>query len=190
MVEAFVKKAIEEKKKSLAFSSTHYMSQQQKAILHAAQIALSEKPNIKIAIVSFSLQTGYFQDLIKDSNIIVEEEKFSIHPQLCFINWDAVIKNQSEQEVVDEYDLIFWELPEIEYISANQMILLKSLSTIESLAIVSNRLESQDEEQFLTAIDQYFQVHGVKIEAFENKEKKSLSQKRKPFLRKIFKRAG
>ena len=189
LVEVFVKKAFESNKKSLAFSSTHYMSQQQKAILHAAQVALSEKPKYKIAIVSFSLQTGYFQDLIKDSNVIVEGEKFSLHPQLYFINWDSVIKNQCEQEIVDEYDFIFWELPEIEYISANQKLLLKSFSTIESLAIVSNRLESHDEEQFLKAIDQYFQVHGVKIEAFENKEKMSSSHKRKPFLRKIFKRA-
>ncbi len=190
IVQGFVTKAFEERKKSLGFSSTHYMSQQQKAILLATKMALQEKPNLKIAIVSFSLQTGYFQDLLKESRVIVEGEKFSVHQQLYFVSWDALIKNQAEHEVVDEYDFIFWELPEIEYISANQKLLQKSFSYIQSLAIVSNRLESHDDEQFLKAIDQYFQVHGVKIEAFENKEKISISSRRKPFLRKIFKRAA
>jgi hypothetical protein len=174
--------------KSVAFSSTNYRSSQEKSVLLAVDYFNKKYPSLKIAVVSFKLDHGLFKEYLgmlgKDlSDTIVVSRNFSL------IDWNPSLK-MDPLDIVDEYDMIFWDLPDLDFIQKNSEDLSRFFETMDALYIVSIRFEKFDEEHFKKTIYNYYLDHGLDIKMIipwrlgskKRPAKKSLLEKIKALL--------
>lgn len=150
-------------KKNIAVSSTHYHSLQQKLILTVLQFFNKKYPNLKMGVISFSCDSGNFQEFNAHSSATKEVGINNFGKLFDLISWDYVLDNKLEKSIAQKYDLILWELPEMEKMVALDDTLGDSLASIDSVYLISNRLSTQNDTDFREAISQYFLNHGVNI---------------------------
>jgi hypothetical protein len=150
-------------KKSFAISSTHYHSLQQKLILAVMQFFNKKYPNIKIATISFACDSGNFQEFSTHASATKEVGINNFGKLFDLISWDYLIENKLEQALLNRYDLLLWELPELEKMVSMADVLTESLAIMDAAYLISNRLSTQSKYEFAEGISQYFLNHGVNI---------------------------
>jgi hypothetical protein len=150
-------------KKSFAISSTHYHSLQQKLILALLQFFNKKYSNKKIATISFSCDSGNFQEFSAHANATRVAGVNNFGGLFDLISWDYIIQNKLEKSLLNKYDLLLWELPELEKIVSMADVLTESLALMDAAYFISNRLSSQSDNEFAEAVSQYFLNHGVNI---------------------------
>ena len=174
--------------KSVAFSSTSYRSSQEKSIFMAADYFNKKYPSLKVAIVSFQLNHGLFKEYFNWMNLPVTEIN-NISSNLSLLDWSHHL-SKDPLDIVDEYDMVFWDLPELDFIQKHSEELTKFFEQMDSLYIVSIRFEKFDEEHFKKTIYDYYLDHGLDIKMIipwrlgskKRPMKKSLFQKIKSLL--------
>lgn len=149
--------------KNLAVSSTHYNSLQQKLILLALYRFNLNYPKLKIGAISFACDSGNFKEFTAHANATVDEGIFNFSGHFDLISWKYLIDNKLEKSITASYDILIWELPELEKLVSMSLELKESLAQMNSLFIISNRLSTDDEADFAHSVCQYFMNHGVDI---------------------------
>jgi hypothetical protein len=155
LLETF-EKCLLSKQKSIGVTSTHYNSHQQKLIIVGLNHFNNNHPDLKIGIVSFSIDSGYFRELKLNSSIN-QNDRFNL------ISWQQLLDTNTVQKTAESFDILIWDLPEIQFLSRNSADLKESLESLDSLFIISNRLKTQDDSAFKKSISQYFLNHGLNI---------------------------
>jgi hypothetical protein len=149
--------------KSIAFGSTHYKNSQEKSIILACDFFNKKFPALKILVITFELKRGVFSDFIEESKK-GENYFYEFSPNLTFFNWqDFLTKKIEPKEVVDVFDVVFWDLPEITFINEREKELRSSFASMDGLYIVSLKNNKFDDENFKREIMHYYKDHGLDI---------------------------
>ena len=84
--------------KNMAISSTHYHSLQQKLILSALQFFNLKYPHKKICTISFSCDSGNFQEFSAHATATKQAGVSSFGGQFDLISWQHLIENKIEKK--------------------------------------------------------------------------------------------
>lgn len=151
-----------EGEKSVAFGSTHYKNSQEKCILLAAHLFNTKFPSLKILIVTFNVKGGVFSDFLQES--FYKDGFFNFASNLAFADWEKILRESYDiQDLIDSYDLVFWDLPDIKTITARHLELQNCFSKMDGLYLISFKSNNFDEENFKREIMHYFKDHGLDI---------------------------
>lgn len=147
--------------KSIAFGSTHYKNSQEKCIVLASHFFNQNYPTLKILVVTFDLNSGVFSSFTSSSS--QRDSFYFFDRNLVFCDWESLLrKNVDIQTLVDEYDLVFWDIPDLKFIRNRQQDLASSFARMDCLYLVSLKNVS-DEEKFKREIMHSFKDHGLDI---------------------------
>ena len=172
--------------KSFAITSTGYQTSQQKSILGLASF-FDHKEDVKIGIVSDNLNQGAFKDIVSISkkvnfdffgladNITI----YSFFNHFEFINMDDLldITNQGAMvdydevfdQVVDMYDVIFWDVPELHKIQINAERYFPIIMKFESISIIVAQALSKRSD--IDEIKRFFLGYGINLKGLLLAEK-------------------
>lgn len=143
--------------RSIGVGSTGYITAQQKWIVKSLQRTLATNPELKIAIVTCYMTHGFFKPLVDDKNSKVQ-----------FFNWMSVLGNEENETnllaQLDDYDLIYWDFPELEYLKKCEKLFIKYFDKIHQLTIIANKSPNVSESLFYQEICLYFRNHGLPID--------------------------
>lgn len=165
--------------KSFAITSTGYQSSQQNSILGLASFFDHKEEGLKIAIISDNLFLGAFKDIVSISQKhylpIFKDGKdcevLGFYGHFDFIDLTQLLDyaNDCETEaydeifdsVVDHYDIVFWDVPELYKIQKNSERYFPVIMKFESLSIiVAQSLSSaKDVEEIKT----FFLGYGINL---------------------------
>lgn len=159
----YFEKCYKSGEKNIGVSSTHYYSHQQKLIILGLSYFNLKYPHLKVGIVSFSCDASYFREFKNSSKEILSNAVYNYQNHFDLISWQYLLDTHTTKAVGDSYDVLIWELPEIQFLSNHSHTMKESLEAISSLFIISNRLKGHDDDDFLQSIAQYFLNHGVNI---------------------------
>jgi hypothetical protein len=149
--------------KSIAFGSTHYKNLQEKSIILVCDFYNKKFPSLKILVVSFDLNSGVFARFSKESKLR-KHSHYVFSPNLHFMDWDMVSKLDSPmQDVVDNFDIVLWDLPELKVITERQAELRSSFISMDALYIISLKKNKFKDLDFQREIMLYYQDHGLDI---------------------------
>lgn len=165
--------------KSFAITSTGYQSSQQNSILGLASFFDHKEENLKIAIISDNLYLGAFKDIVaisqkhqvplfKDGG---DCEVMGFYGHFDFVDLTNLLEyaNDCETEaydeifdsVVDHYDIVFWDVPELHKIQKNSEKYFPVIMKFESLSIiVAQSLSSASDVE---EIKNFFLGYGINL---------------------------
>ena len=175
--------------KSFAISSTGYQSSQQRSILGIASY-FDHQEDVKIGIVSDNLYLGAFRDIVKSStkidlNFSTLETGFEVstfYNHFDFIDLNNIIALGSQldsdyedflDELMDMYDVIFWDVPELYKLQAEKEIFFPIVMKFESLSIIVAKSNSHTEE--VADIKSFFLGYGINLKGLLLDSKKEAS---------------
>ena len=149
--------------KNIAICSTHYHALQQKLIISYLNFFNQKNKNLKLAVITFSYDSGPFEEFYSQATISSEQGIYHFSEYFDLISFEYILKNNLEKNITDSYDLIFWEMPEIEKLAQDAYRLQPFLEKIQALYIVSNPWAHATNEEHAYRTGQYFLNHGVKL---------------------------
>jgi len=187
--------------KSFAVSSTGYQASQQRTILGLASF-LDHQSDLRIGIISDNLYLGVFKELIvacnaseiqlKTCKTALEAHSFFSH--FDFIDMNHLIETGSRagtdyeeylDEVVDHFDVVFWDVPELYKIQLEKEIYFPIIMRFDSLSIiVAKSATSQNEVEEIRA---FFLGYGINLKGLlidpqsENKKNDTSKIKGRPW---------
>lgn len=178
--------------KSFAISSTGYQTSQQKTILGLASF-FDHKDDYKIAIVSDNLQQGAFSDIVSisktyESSLFGEDYKIkvkSFYNHFDFINLNDLLDLSANQElgeydsvfdyIVDSYDLVFWDVPELHKIQLDSERYFPMIMKFESISIIVSKKISKQSD--IDELQQFFLGYGINMKGLLFEEKNNFEKK-------------
>ena len=178
--------------KSFAISSTGYQTSQQKTILGLACF-FDHKDDYKIAIVSDNLQQGAFSDIVSisktyESSLFGEDYKIkvkSFYNHFDFINLNDLLDLSANQElgeydsvfdyIVDSYDLVFWDVPELHKIQLDSERYFPMIMKFESISIIVSKKISKQSD--IDELQQFFLGYGINMKGLLFEEKNNFEKK-------------
>ena len=190
--------------KSFAVSPTGYQLSQQTSILGLASF-FDHKEDMKIAIVSDNLLEGAFKDIVsisKKGKLEVGESEepckvFSFYGHFDFFVLDELLDlsnnetSASYEEVfdslVDSYDLIFWDVPELHKIKKDSEKYFPVIMKFESLSIIV--AQSLSNSRDIKDVQNFFMGYGINLKGllFDTKQREKVEEaeavKPKPWWR-------
>lgn len=147
--------------KSIAFGSTQYKNSQEKCIVLASHFFNQNFPSLKILIITFDMNSGVFSSFTASAS--QRDSYYFFDRNLAFCDWDTLIKKNIDiKMLVDDFDLIFWDVPDLKMIRTRQQELASSFARMDCLYLVSLKNVS-DEEKFKREIMHSFKDHGLDI---------------------------
>ncbi len=166
--------------KSFAITSTGYKSSQQRTILALASF-FDHVGNMKIGIVSNQLLNGAFHELVESSNRaklmlpMTPSKTLSVrrfYHHFDFIHFDEITKlapdgvpnfefEHAISEFARHYDIIFWDIPELESFKANHKLYYPIALYFDSLSIIVSQSLSKAKE--VDELQKFFLDYGVNI---------------------------
>jgi len=160
------KERIEKGDRNIALSNVGHVASQQKYLL-AILSHLSADPiykNKKIGLVSFDLRIGLYNDyrndyFPNDDRSLFVPNKLGSH----FINWNILIARNIPIEFINDYDLLLWDLPDLNFININSHSLERFFSEFDSMLIVSLRPNGIGEADYIKRIHNFYNNHGLKL---------------------------
>ncbi len=177
--------------KSFAISSTGYQTSQQKTILGLASF-FDHKDDFKIAIISDNLDQGAFKDIVSISKTLPSSffsDKYKIniksfYNHFDFMNLDELLQLSTNHElgeydsvfdhVVDYYDVIFWDVPELHKIQLDSERYFPMIMQYESISIiVSKQITKQSD---VDELKQFFLSYGINMKGLLFEEKNNFEQ--------------
>lgn len=148
--------------KSIAFGSTHYKNSQEKSIILACDFFNKKYPSLRILVVSFNLKDGAFAPFVELST--KKKDFYQFQPNIHFMDWEELLSLEvTPQQIVDEFDMVFWDLPSLETIGKKQEELRSSFASMDSLYLISLKNNKFDDRGFMVSIMHYYQDHGLDI---------------------------
>lgn len=192
--------------KSFAVTSTGYQNSQQTSILGLASF-FDHKSDLKIAIVSDNLDEGAFKEIVslsKKAKIELGESEepcdyYNFYSHFDFFNLDQLLDiansehSSSYEEVfdglVDGYDLIFWDVPDLEKIKKDSERYFPVIMKFESLSIIVAQSLSNSND--VKDVQSFFMGYGINLKGllFDTKQKEKIDeaeakgQNKKPWWR-------
>jgi hypothetical protein len=154
-------------KKNFAFTSTGYKQAQQRTVLALASFFDHNLP-LKIAIISDQLENGIFEELVRNSDNATTGNNINLkrfYHHFDFITFDTILKLSSNENALSElsnsYDLILWDIPDLDRVKNKTDIYLPIMNLFDSLTvIVSQNIASQKE---MHELRKYFMNYGVGV---------------------------
>lgn len=183
--------------KNFAFTSTGYKNSQQKAILGLACF-FDQKFNYKIAVISDQLSPGLFSDLVESSSLnnhAIEKEQDvvsykSFHHHFDFIDYSELIKFHENQlyaktfdstitSILDKYDIVLWDIPDMEKIKQDSDFHFRVSHFYESLTVIVSQDTSPGNE--VSAVKSFFSKHNIHLKGivFDTSDLKEQPKRRK-----------
>lgn len=170
---------IEKGIKGFAFTSTGYKNSQQRTILGLCCF-LDKNTDYKVGIVSDHLHQGIFQGFVEASTkkhhlfqeIVGVLNYKSFHHHFDFIHYDDLIafyKNHNYAKSCDEelssifkkYDVIFWDIPEMEKIKMEPQFHYKISRFYESLTVVISQSVTSNKQ--VEQIKKFFGNYNINL---------------------------
>ncbi len=151
---------------SIGVTSLGYLSAQQKWILSTSKNHLKKNSNTKILVISFYTEIGIFKQLTtaQTSKTEAENNVLAMFHNIDFINWNNYLKASQELELISmlkAYDVVLWDLPEIEFIKKWDQVFSVYMSYIRELKILSPRSSDIEQSLYLKNTLSYFREHGI-----------------------------
>lgn len=185
--------------KSFAFTSTGYKNSQQRTILGLCCF-FDQNANYKIAVISDHLAQGVFGELVESStaeNYSIENGEDTVqfksfHHHFDFIDYAELIKFYDHhlytknfeveiKKILDQYDLIFWDIPEMEKMKSHPHFHYRISQFYESMTIIvsHNTTSGKQVESVKNFFSNYnISLNGVLFDTDSTPE----TPKRKKFL--------
>lgn len=179
--------------KSFAISSTGYPQSQQNSILGLASF-FDHKEDLRIAIISDNLKEGVFSDIVKKSvqkNLNLTDEvtckALSFYDHFEFINLEEVLDYVMNEDIegydelitalFEQYDVVFWDVPDLEKIKSNSERYFPVIMNFDSLSIIVARALSNSKD--IKEITEFFKGYGISLKGllFENQAVKNKKTK-------------
>lgn len=179
--------------KNFAFTSTGYKNSQQRTILGLCCF-FDQNADYKIAVVSDHLTQGIFADLVAESasKVYIGEtiantvryKSFYHHFDFvdygefakCFFDQSYVKNFESEvKKVLDKYDIILWDIPEMEKMKDNPHFHYRISTFYQSINIIisQNTTSSKQVEGVKTFFSNYnINLNGVMFDTSESSKTK------------------
>lgn len=149
--------------KSIAFGSTQYKNTQGNLLVLSADYFHKKYPNLKLLIVTFDLKFGATAELIKLSKN-KSNYTYVYSRNISILDWRSILKGVNyPQSLVDEYDMVFWDLPELGMITEKANELRSSFEIMDALYLVGLKNNKFDDEQFKRDIFKFYHDHGLDI---------------------------
>jgi len=177
--------------KSFAISSTGYHSSQQQTILGIASFFDYNCDDVNILIISNNIFDGIYKELIESSSfneVTFKDSHYtcdvhSFHEHFDFLDFQALVETFKKEESPDHekvldllfksYDLIFWDVPELNLIKESPSIYYPVISHFDCLSIVvsNNVSRVKDVEQIGDFFSSYgLSLKGLLVDSVEMKE--------------------
>lgn len=170
-----LKERVERGDRNIAISNVGHVAFQQKYLLSILSFLKNESEfkNKKIGLVSFNLQFGLYKNYVldrdafvdsyftKDDNAWIVQNKMGSH----FIDWSYMI-HTSLSDKISDYDLLLWDLPDLNFINTNSRHLEFFFKTFDSLIIVSLMPNGVEKDEHMKRIYDFYRNHGLKLPDF------------------------
>ncbi|MDO9182285.1 MAG: hypothetical protein Q7U04_07740 [Bacteriovorax sp.] len=175
--------------KNIAISNVGHVASQQKYLV-TILADLGNDPdfkNVKICLVSFNLQFGLYKDYVsnykefinnyfpENTGLVVVPNKMGSH----FIDWNNLLLTQESNDKIAEYDLIFWDLPDLNFINLKSQLLLPYFKLFNSLLIVSLRPNGIDGNEYYKRISSFYNSHGLNLPTLISDHKNTVVKSRR-----------
>jgi hypothetical protein len=177
--------------KSFAVGSTGYQASQQNSILGLASF-FDHKEDIKIGIVSDNLKEGAFSEIVsisKKSKLELGDTDepctyYSFYKHFDFFDLDELIEISNSDgalryeevfdSLVDEYDIIFWDVPDLSKIKKDSEKYFPVIMKFESLSIIVAQSLSNSKD--IKDIKNFFIGYGISLKGllFDTKLKENM----------------
>ncbi len=174
--------------KSFAVGSTGYQASQQNSILGLASF-FDHKEDVKIGIVSDNLTNGAFKEIVsisKESKLELGDNEepctvYSFYQHFDFFDLDELLKISNNEatlsyeevfdSLVDEYDIIFWDVPDLAKIKKDSEKYFPVIMKFESLSIIVAQSLSNSGD--IKEIKNFFMGYGINLKGllFDTKQK-------------------
>ncbi|MFT6070238.1 MAG: hypothetical protein ACJAT2_001767 [Bacteriovoracaceae bacterium] len=174
--------------KSFAVGSTGYQASQQNSILGLASF-FDHKEEIKIGIVSDNLKCGAFSEIVsisKKSKLELGDNEepctvYSFYQHFDFFDLDELLQISNNEatlsyeevfdSLVDEYDIIFWDVPDLRKIKKDSEKYFPVIMKFESLSIIVAQSLSNSGD--IKDIQNFFMGYGINLKGllFDTKQK-------------------
>ncbi len=165
--------------KSFAFTSTGYKNSQQRTILGLC-CYFDQSSDCKVAIISDNLDQGVFNELINAS----EKKSYSIdegadtidchsfHHHFDFINYSEFNKFYSNhiytkhfevevQKIVDMYDIVLWDIPDMEKIKQNPHFHFRISHLYQSMTVIISQNNTSGKE--VESVKSFFSNYNINL---------------------------
>ena len=198
--------------KSFAITSTGYQGSQQNSILGLASFFDHKEENLKIAIISDNLYLGAFKDIVaisqkhyvplfkdgKDCEVVGFYGHFDFVDLTNLLDYANDCETEAYDEifdsVVDHYDIVFWDVPELHKIQKNSEKYFPVIMKFESLSIIV--AQSLSSAADVEEIKNFFLGYGINLKGLlldsvqakneakvKTEEKQASRENRKPWWR-------
>lgn len=150
--------------RNIALSNVGHINSQQKYLLailtYLGQVSNFKKK--KVGLVSFDLKIGLYKDYF-DKNYSPSMEGMSVPSVMGthFIDWNFLIQKKIPAEMLDDFDLLLWDLPDLNFININSHGLERFFKEFDSMLIVSMRPNGIGNDEFIKRIHTFYQNHGL-----------------------------
>ncbi|MFA6236660.1 MAG: hypothetical protein WC635_04960 [Bacteriovorax sp.] len=188
---------VEKGVKNFAFTSTGYKNSQQRTILGLCCF-FDQNASYKICIVSDHLSQGVFKDLIDSSSLnsysigsgedIVKYKSF--HHHFDFIDYSELSKfygnhlytktfDAEVASILSRYDIILWDIPEMEKMKQNPHFHYRVSHFYESLTVIVSQSTSSGKQ--VEFIKNFFSNYNINLNGvlFDTSSLKERPKRRK-----------
>lgn len=185
--------------KSFAITSTGYKNSQQRTILGLC-CYFDYVDQYRIAIVSDQLRHGVFDELVKDSNPKQYQlglsgdsiNYLSYHNHFDFLDYSELLKVYDEhlysktfdfemKTIFDYYDIVLWDVPELEKMKLNLQFNYRISHFYESLTMIVSPSASSGKR--VEAVKNFFNNYNVNLSGVLFETSSAIDQ---PKRKKIF----
>lgn len=150
-------------KTSIAFASTDYVNLQQKYILKKCREAQTEQ-KAKVGIVTCNLHNSYYTKQLKLFALNGPEVEYSDDVRL--FDWNFFLEEMDSEKLMqrlEEYDYVFWDLPELEILWKREKHFLKYFKYIQKVNILSANPQNLPKDKFEREVRSYFESHNLPL---------------------------
>jgi hypothetical protein len=184
--------------KSFAFTSTGYKNSQQRTILGLCCF-FDQNTDYKIAVISDNLNQGIFSELVESS----EKNSYklengedaidytSFHHHFDFINYSEFDKfynshvytksfESEVQKILDKYDLVFWDIPDMERIKQNPHFHFRISHLYQSMTVIISQNNTSGKE--VEGVKNFFSNYNINLNGVLFDTSSVEPKKKKKFL--------
>jgi hypothetical protein len=188
--------------KSFAITSTGYKNSQQRTIIGLC-CYFDYVDQYRIAIVSDHLRHGVFDELVKDSipkqyqlgRFSDQVNYFSYHHHFDFIDYSELLRVYDDhlysktfdfevKSILDYYDIILWDVPEIEKMKLNLQFNYRISHFYESLTMIVSPHASSGKK--VDAVKKFFNNYNVNLSGILFETSSAIDQPKRKKLFGIF----
>lgn len=166
-------KRITEGDRHLAVSNVGHVGLQQKYVLLFLSFIKQHKDfsGKKIGVVSFHIEQGLYKEYFSNYSSMNNDFKVINTISGDFINWQYMIYKNVPNEMLEGYDLLLWDLPDLNFINVNSQALKRFFVMFDCMFILSTRQKGIDNIEHVDRINRYYSNHGLKLPKLISEEK-------------------